>query len=597
MPAVTNIAAYKFARLDGLKPLRAELLECCEGWGLKGTILLSTEGVNLFVAGARAELDELLGFLRGLPGLETLAAKYSESEQQPFRRMLVRIKKEIISFGVEGIDPCARTSPKLAPATLKQWLDEGRPVTLYDTRNDYEVKLGTFKNALPAGITHFREFPRAVAELPEEMKRQPIVMFCTGGIRCEKAGPYMEREGFAEVYQLDGGILKYFEECGGAHYDGECFVFDHRVGVDAALEETESSQCYACQTPLTPMDQRSPLYQAGKYCPYCYKPPAEDTALRLTARRAAIARAAHPLPGSVPYDNYRPLRVTGAHDGATVIEFLSSLLGHHPREVWEGVCAAGRLLDDQHRRIGAEDVVRGGQKIIHLVPGTLEPVVSADIELLHEDEALIIIHKPAPIPAHASGNFNRNTLQHILRVAYAPEKPRSAHRLDANTTGVMVWTRTRHFASQVQPQFSRGEVEKLYLVRVHGHPREDECSCDEPIREAPGAAGVRETASDGLPARTLFRVVRREADGTSLLEARPLTGRTNQIRIHARALGHAVVGDPLYLPAGELGDVPTLAVDAPPLCLHAWKITLTHPISKERVSYEAPAPEWAEGRG
>src|SRR5262249_5606336 len=148
------------------------------------------------------------------------------SAEQPFRRMLVKVKQEIIAFGVAGIEPGRTTSTKLAPQTLKQWLDEGRPVTLLDTRNDYEVRLGTFENAVTLGIDHFRSFPAAVRELPAAMKQQPIVMFCTGGIRCEKAGPLMEREGFEQVFQLDGGILKYFEECGGEHYDGECFVFD-----------------------------------------------------------------------------------------------------------------------------------------------------------------------------------------------------------------------------------------------------------------------------------------------------------------------------------------------------------------------------------
>ena len=137
--------------------------------------------------------------------------------------MLVRIKKEIIAFGVPGIEPAKRTAPKLAPQELKRWLDEGRPVTLLDTRNDYEVKAGTFKNAVTLGIDHFRNFPAAVQQLPAELKQQPIVMFCTGGIRCEKAGPYMEREGFEQVFQLDGGILKYFEECGGDALRGRVF--------------------------------------------------------------------------------------------------------------------------------------------------------------------------------------------------------------------------------------------------------------------------------------------------------------------------------------------------------------------------------------
>ena len=152
--------------------------------------------------------------------------------------MRVKIKREIIAFGIPGIDPARNPSRKLSPRTLRQWLDEGRSVTLLDTRNTYEIERGTFRGALPAGIRHFRDFPRAVERLPARLKNQPVVMFCTGGIRCEKAGPFMEREGFRDVFQLDGGILKYFEECGSAHYDGECFVFDERVGVDPTLRET-----------------------------------------------------------------------------------------------------------------------------------------------------------------------------------------------------------------------------------------------------------------------------------------------------------------------------------------------------------------------
>ena len=234
---VTNVSAYLFAPLTGLPALRERLRAVCRAGGLKGTILLSAEGVNLFVAGTAAGVDALLAELRAVPGLEGLTPKVSESQEQPFGRMLVKIKKEIIAFGVEGIDPSRATSRKVAPAMLKEWLDAGRPLTLLDTRNDYEVELGTFRGAVPAGIGHFRHFPAAVAKLPEGMKDELVVMFCTGGIRCEKAGPYMERAGFRNVVQLDGGILKYFEECGGAHYEGECFVFDRRVCVDAELRE------------------------------------------------------------------------------------------------------------------------------------------------------------------------------------------------------------------------------------------------------------------------------------------------------------------------------------------------------------------------
>lgn len=266
-----NISTYQFAPLEGLPELRERLLAACTAGALRGTILLSTEGINVFLAGRREAVMAVVDLIRTVPGLETLAPKESWSGEQPFNRMLVKIKKEIIAFGVEGIDPARRTSPKLPARMLKQWLDEGRPVTLLDTRNDYEVKMGTFRGARPAGVDHFRDFPAAVRGLPEELKKQPLVMFCTGGIRCEKAGPFMEREGYEQVFQLDGGILKYFEECGGAHYDGECFVFDRRVGVDPALKETGSVLCWNCQTPLTVAEQRDARYVPDKACPYCAK--------------------------------------------------------------------------------------------------------------------------------------------------------------------------------------------------------------------------------------------------------------------------------------------------------------------------------------
>jgi UPF0176 protein len=270
MPAFTNYSAYKFAPLDGLPELRARLQAVANACALRGTILLSPEGINLFVAGERAAVETLLAEIRAVPGLEDLAPKESESDERPFNRMLVKIKKEIIAFGIEGIDPARRPTAKLSARTLRQWLDEGRPVTLLDTRNDYEVRMGTFRGALRAGIDHFREFPEAVRKLPAELKERPIVMFCTGGIRCEKAGPFMEREGFQNVHQLDGGILKYFEECGGAHYDGECFVFDRRVGLDPQLRETDSVLCFNCQTPLKAEEQRDTRYVPDVSCPHCF---------------------------------------------------------------------------------------------------------------------------------------------------------------------------------------------------------------------------------------------------------------------------------------------------------------------------------------
>jgi UPF0176 protein len=593
MAAMINIAGYKFVTLHDPKSLRNRLLPLCKQWDLKGTILLSTEGINLFVAGPRESVELLLKELRSQPGLADLEVKASESMEQPFRRMLVRIKKEIIAFGVDGIDPSKKTSPKLPPKTLKQWLDEGRPVTLLDTRNNYEVKLGTFKSALPIGIDHFRDFPAGARKLPHVLKEQPIVMFCTGGIRCEKAGPFMEREGFKKVFQLEGGILKYFEECGGAHYQGECFVFDQRVGVDASLHETESAQCYRCQTPLTAEEQHDSRYSPGESCPYCHKSSAEQNALNLARRHEAILRVVNPLPGSEPYDNYRPISVPEECEGFTLIEFLCRVINHVPATEWDELCRSGRLLNQKRQTVPAGHRVHAGERYLHKLPAMVEPDINGDIKILHEDEALIVLEKPAPLPMHPCGRFNRNTLQYILNQVYYPEKPRPAHRLDANTTGVLLMTRTRHFASRLQPQFARGEVEKVYLARIQGHPADDLFCCDAPISVESGAVGTREVDLEtGLSARTEFRLLHRNPDGTSLLEAHPMTGRTNQIRIHLWQLGLPVCGDPVYLPGKQLGEIQTIRMEDPPLCLHAWRVGFQHPLTRQHVEFTAHSPPW-----
>jgi UPF0176 protein len=590
---VRNIAAYKFAPLSELKELRARLLALAKRLGLKGTILLSPEGINLFVAGGTNAIEELLRQLRSVSGLEELQVKTSETGQQPFNRMLVRIKKEIIAFGVEGIDPAKRTSPKLSPGTLKQWLDEGRPVTLLDTRNDYEVKLGTFKGALPIGIENFRDFPDAVRRLPDAMKEQPIVMFCTGGIRCEKAGPFMEREGFKNIFQLEGGILKYFEECGGAHYDGECFVFDQRVGVDPTLHETESTQCFKCLTPLTAHEQSDPRYAAGKSCPYCFRTSLEQIALNIARRHEAIRHATTPLPGSVPYDNFRPVTVPTKCDGFTVIQFLCATLKHVSRTEWERLAKADLLLGPDHTPARLDHHVSAGERYFQKIPDLVEPDVNGAIAILHEDEALLVLNKPAPLPMHSGGRYNRNTLQYILNQVYHPQKPHPAHRLDANTSGLVLATRTRHFASKLQPQFARGEIKKTYLARVRGAPANDSFFCDAPISAGPAETGRREIdVSDGLSARTEFQVIERFNDGTTLLEAYPITGRTNQIRLHLATLGFPICGDPTYSGSSERGTTQTLNLEDAPLCLHASRLEFTHPLTQQRMQFTAPPPSW-----
>ena len=268
---IVNIAAYKFVSLTNLNERRQRLRTFCRSLDLKGTILLSPEGINLFLAGPRQHIDAVVNELADDAEVGPLEVKESLSDHQPFSRMLVKLKKEIIAFGVDGIEPAKRTSPKLPAKELKQWLDEGRPFTLLDVRNDYEVDLGTFAGAEAIGVDHFRDFPEAARRWRPKCKSEPVVMFCTGGIRCEKAGPFMEQVGFENIYQLDGGILKYFEVCGQEHFDGECFVFDKRVAVDGQLQETDTALCFACQSTLTVQEQQAPDYVPGESCPYCVR--------------------------------------------------------------------------------------------------------------------------------------------------------------------------------------------------------------------------------------------------------------------------------------------------------------------------------------
>jgi len=595
--AVTNISTYRFAELTGLKELRDELTTKCKSWDLKGTILLSTEGINLFVAGAAESIGRLLERLRSIPGLEDLAPKVSLSDAQPFNRMLVRLKKEIIAFGVEAVRPANYTSPKLGAKELKQWLDEGRPVTLLDTRNDYEVKLGTFKGALVPHINTFREFPAAVRNMPDALKDQPVVMFCTGGIRCEKAGPFMELEGFKQIYQLDGGILKYFEECGGDHYEGECFVFDQRVGVDPGLRETETAVCFACQAPLDGTDQADHRYVEGVSCPHCYVSEPARMAEKIAGRHVALARVSAPLPGSVPEENRRPINIPAAYDGMELLDALAAIFPQVSREEWERRCDDNRFINYGEKVRLKHHIVRGGERVLQRFPAETEPDVATGIRVLHEDEAILIVHKPAPLPMHASGRFHRNTLQNLLNLAYAPKYPRPVHRLDSNTTGLVLFARTRHFCRTLQRQFIDGTVDKRYLVRAMGHPEQDQFVAESPISCDPEIMGTRTIDQEnGLAARTDFTVLERSADGTSLLEAKLGTGRTNQIRIHLWDLGHPVVGDPAYLLDRKIGSTQTLSLEDPPMQLHAWKLSFVHPLTSDRILFESARPPWSEVR-
>jgi UPF0176 protein len=228
-----NIAGYQFTPFHDCAALRANLLAECQRLGLMGTILISPEGINLSLAGVVSAIRDFQAVLHQLPGLETMWFHESYSDFVPFMRLKVKLKKEIITLRLPNTTPNEATRAKaLAPHELKQWLDEGRDITLLDTRNDYEIKAGAFKGALNPHVDHFTQLPAAVSTLD---KKKPVVMYCTGGIRCEKASLMMQQQGFEEVYQLDGGILGYFAKVGGAHYEGRCFVFDERVALDPKL--------------------------------------------------------------------------------------------------------------------------------------------------------------------------------------------------------------------------------------------------------------------------------------------------------------------------------------------------------------------------
>lgn len=240
MNNVLNVSAYKFVPLPDAAALRAPLLERAQALGVKGSILLAEEGINLFLAGAAAAVRALLAHLRADPRLADLEAKESWSADVPFGRMLVKHKREIIRMNHPAIQPHARRAPAVDARTVKRWLDQGqddagRPLVLLDTRNAFEVDHGTFEGALDWRLAKFSEFPEAFAAHRGELEGKAVVSFCTGGIRCEKAALVMQEAGLENIWQLEGGILRYFEEAGGAHFRGNCFVFDGREAVDARL--------------------------------------------------------------------------------------------------------------------------------------------------------------------------------------------------------------------------------------------------------------------------------------------------------------------------------------------------------------------------
>lgn len=269
-----NIAAYKFITFDDTEAMRPQFQAMCQQLSLRGTILLTPEGINLFLSGLRADIDAFLAWLRSDSRFADIEVKESVSQEQSHKRMLVKIKKEIITMRMPLIKPELGRAPAVAPATLKRWLDQGhddagKPVVMVDTRNDFEVDVGTFTNTVDYRIAKFTEFPAVIEAHKEDFAGKTVVTFCTGGIRCEKAAIHMQNIGYDNVYQLEGGILKYFEDVGGAHYDGDCFVFDYRTALNPKLEPTVTTQCFACRAIVTPREQLAPEYVYGVSCPHC----------------------------------------------------------------------------------------------------------------------------------------------------------------------------------------------------------------------------------------------------------------------------------------------------------------------------------------
>lgn len=265
------VAMYHFVGLDDFEEMKPPLQDLCVANGLMGTILLAREGLNGTIAGPREGIDTLLDYLRADSRFKSLRYKESYTDKPPFRRMKVRLKREIVTMGVPDTDPGALCGERV---DAKRWneLIQDPDVLTIDTRNEYEVDIGTFENAISPGTETFREFPKFVDNELDPQKHRKVAMFCTGGIRCEKATNYLMKQGFEEVYHLDGGILKYLEtvDKDESLWRGECFVFDDRVAVDENLAPGSYAQCYACRRPLSEADRDSPLYEIGVSCPNCH---------------------------------------------------------------------------------------------------------------------------------------------------------------------------------------------------------------------------------------------------------------------------------------------------------------------------------------
>lgn len=284
---------YKFVALPDFAEIKPSLLAYCEARNVKGTILLAQEGINGSVAGAVEDVHAVLAYLRSDPRLADLTHKESPAEQLPFYRMKVRLKREIVTLGVPGVNPALQAGTYVPPEDWNRLLDEP-DVVVIDVRNDYEVRLGSFQGAINPGTKSFRELPQWLRTYPELRNRPPVAMFCTGGIRCEKSTAFLRAEGFPEVYHLAGGILKYLEVVTEteSRWQGECFVFDERVSVGHGLRPGRYELCRACREPVGDAERASPLFERGVSCPRCHgsKNEWQKAGLRERQRQVELAR-------------------------------------------------------------------------------------------------------------------------------------------------------------------------------------------------------------------------------------------------------------------------------------------------------------------
>jgi UPF0176 protein len=292
MARIVVAALYHFVSLDNYQALRQPLLKQMLKNNIKGTLLLAGEGINGTVAGSQSSIDLLLDWIRADQRLKDIRCKFSYDDEMPFYRSRVKLKKEIVTMGVEGIDPNRAVGTYVKPADWNALISDPE-VTLVDTRNAYESAIGSFKNATKPNTGSFREFPLYVEDKLDSGKHRKVAMFCTGGIRCEKSTAYLKQQGFEEVYHLQGGILKYLEEVPEAEslWQGECFVFDNRVSVNHALEKGSYDQCHACRLPITENDKLSEKYRQGVSCPACYGSNTDNQRRRFAEREKQVQLA------------------------------------------------------------------------------------------------------------------------------------------------------------------------------------------------------------------------------------------------------------------------------------------------------------------